>query len=107
MRRGSDTQIAIDAPELEVDVVDKVFISLKQKGLVITKEATLKDGKAIIDLTGKETSKFAPGKMWMQIMAQAKDNKVIQSEVIKHHIEDSLGGEADESGYGYYIRYSN
>ena len=107
MRRGSNTNITIEAPDLEADIVDKVFIRMKQRGVTISKEATLNDGVASIELDVNETMKFAPGRLWMQLEAQTKDGKIVQSEVFRHSIDDTLGEETDESGYGFHIRYSN
>jgi len=106
MRRGSNTDITIDAPELEADIVDKVFIRIKQKGVTISKKALLSNGQASIELDPRETMRFAPGRLWMQLEAQTKDGKIVQSEVFRHFIDDTLGEEADESGNGFHIRYS-
>lgn len=105
MRRGSDISIDIAAPDLDADVVEKVYVNINQLGISMKKEAELIDGIAKLVLTAEETRKLAAGPFFMQIEAIAKDGTTVQSDIIRHSISDTLSEvRADvKSGNGFDI----
>ena len=96
MRRGSNTTIDISAPDLDETLIVEVFVNINQLGITMKKPATLSNRMAHITLNADETRQFAPGPVFLQIEAVAKDGSTFQSGLIRYKISDTiseLGGE--------------
>lgn len=111
MRRGSNCTISVTASDIDEDDVQSVYIIIKQRGLTITQEATLSDSIASTELDLETTRLLKPGRIWLQVSAILTDDSVVQSDIIRYTIDDTLmdrgGLIGGISSNGFYIEYFN